>query len=38
MDTLSESAKIIGAINTIARDGDKFKGYNTNAIAFMDYS
>ncbi|MBA3027626.1 MAG: shikimate dehydrogenase [Desulfobacteraceae bacterium] len=36
MDTLSESAKIMGAINTIARDGDKFKGYNTNAIGFMD--
>ena len=36
MDTLSESAKIIGAINTIARDGDVFKGYNTNAIGFMD--
>ena len=36
MDTLSESANIIGAINTIARDGDMFKGYNTNAIGFMD--
>ena len=36
MDSLSESANIIGAINTIARDGDMFKGYNTNAIGFMD--
>jgi len=36
LDSLSESANIIGAINTIARDGDKLKGYNTNAIALMD--
>jgi len=36
LDSLSESANIIGAINTIARDGDMLKGYNTNAIGFMD--
>jgi shikimate dehydrogenase len=36
LDTLSESANIIGAINTIARDGDRLKGYNTNAIGLMD--
>jgi shikimate dehydrogenase len=36
LDTLSESAKIIGAINTIASDGNVVKGYNTNAIGLMD--
>ena len=36
MDSVSESAEIIGAINTIARNGDKLKGYNTNAIGLMD--
>lgn len=36
MDILSEGANIIGAVNTIVRNGDKLKGYNTNAIGFMD--
>ena len=36
LDQLSEGAGIIGAINTIVRNGDKLKGYNTNAIGFMD--
>jgi len=36
MDSVSESAEIIGAINTIARNGEKLKGYNTNAIGLMD--
>jgi shikimate dehydrogenase len=36
MDVLSEGANIIGAINTIVRKGDILKGYNTNAIGFMD--
>ena len=36
LDSVSESAEIIGAINTIARNGDKLKGYNTNAIGLMD--
>lgn len=36
LDILSEGANIIGAINTIVRDGDRLKGYNTNAIGFMD--
>lgn len=36
LDVLSEGAKIIGAINTVAWDGDVLKGYNTNAIGFMD--
>ncbi len=36
IDELSEGAVIIGSINTIVRKGDFFKGYNTNAIGFMD--
>ena len=36
MDILSEGANIIGAINTIVRNGEELKGYNTNAIGFMD--
>jgi shikimate dehydrogenase len=36
MDILSEGANIIGAINTIVRNGAELKGYNTNAIGFMD--
>ena len=36
MDVLSEGANIIGAVNTIVRDGDRLKGYNTNAIGVMD--
>lgn len=36
LDILSEGANIIGSINTIVRNGTKLKGYNTNAIGFMD--
>ncbi len=36
MNILSEGATIIGAINTIVIKGDELKGYNTNAIGFMD--
>lgn len=36
LDVLSEGANIIGAVNTIVCDGDILKGYNTNAIGFMD--
>jgi len=36
MDVLSEGANIIGAVNTIVRNGTELKGYNTNAIGFMD--
>ena len=36
LDVLSEGATIIGAVNTIVRSGDTLKGYNTNAIGFMD--
>lgn len=36
LDVLSEGANIIGAINTIVVNGEELKGYNTNAIGFMD--
>lgn len=36
LDALSEGAHIIGAVNTIVRDGDRLKGYNTNAIGIME--
>jgi len=36
LDALSEGANIIGAVNTIVRNGDLLKGYNTNAIGIMD--
>ncbi len=36
MNILSEGANIIGAVNTITRNGNELKGYNTNAIGFMD--
>ncbi|WP_186441241.1 shikimate dehydrogenase family protein [Desulfamplus magnetovallimortis] len=36
MNILSEGANIIGAVNTIIRNGNELKGYNTNAIGFMD--
>jgi shikimate dehydrogenase len=36
LDVLSEGGNIVGAINTIVRNGDTLKGYNTNAIGFMD--
>lgn len=36
LDILSEGANIIGSVNTVVRDGEKLKGYNTNAIGFMD--
>lgn len=36
LDILSEGGRIIGAINTVVRDGDRLKGYNTNAIGIMD--
>ncbi len=36
LDVLSEGANVIGAINTIVRNGKELKGYNTNAIGFMD--
>ncbi len=36
MNILSEGANIIGAVNTIIRNDQQLKGYNTNAIGFMD--
>jgi shikimate dehydrogenase len=36
LDILSEGANIIGAVNTIVRNGDILKGYNTVSIGFMD--
>lgn len=36
LDILSEGANIIGAVNTIVRNGNELKGYNTNAIGIMD--
>ncbi len=36
LDDLSEGATIIGSVNTIVRKSGKLKGYNTNAIGFMD--
>jgi len=36
LDILSEGANVIGAINTIVITGEELKGYNTNAIGFMD--
>jgi shikimate dehydrogenase len=36
LDELSEGATIIGSINTIVRKKNRLKGYNTNAIGFMD--
>ncbi len=36
LDILSEGANIIGAVNTVVLRGEEKKGYNTNAIGFMD--
>ncbi len=36
MDVLSEGANIIGAVNTVVIQNGRLKGYNTNAIGFMD--
>lgn len=36
MDSLSEGANIIGAINTIVCKGGQLKGFNTNAVGFMN--
>lgn len=36
MDVLSEGANIIGAVNTVVKNGETLKGYNTNAIGIMD--
>ncbi|GAB4258342.1 shikimate dehydrogenase [Thermincola ferriacetica] len=35
LDSLSEEARLIGAVNTIVRSGDELKGYNTDAAGFL---
>ena len=36
LDVLSEGANIIGAVNTIVCQGNRLKGYNTNAVGVMN--
>ncbi|MBM4325954.1 MAG: shikimate dehydrogenase [Deltaproteobacteria bacterium] len=36
LDSLSEEASAIGAVNTIVRDGNALVGHNTDAKGFMD--
>jgi shikimate dehydrogenase len=36
LDSLSEGANLIGAVNTIVCKDDGLKGYNTNAVGVMD--
>jgi shikimate dehydrogenase len=35
LDTLDQSAKTIGSVNVIAKDGNRFAGYNTDGIGFV---
>lgn len=35
LDSVDETAQEIGAVNTVAKDGDKLVGYNTDASGFM---
>jgi shikimate dehydrogenase len=37
MDIISEGAQIIGAVNTVVNNGGTLKGFNTNAIGFMNF-
>ncbi len=37
MDDLSEGAQIIRAVNTVVNTGKGLKGFNTNAIGFMNF-
>jgi len=37
MDVVSEGAQIIGAVNTVVNNGGTLKGFNTNAIGFMNF-
>ena len=34
LDDLDETAKAVGAVNTVKREGDKWVGYNTDVIGF----
>ena len=35
LDALDQSAKTIGSVNVVARDVDRFVGYNTDGIGFV---
>ncbi len=35
LDALDASAKTIGSVNVIARDGERFTGYNTDGVGFV---
>lgn len=35
LDALSESAKLIGAVNTVRREGDRLIGENTDGLGFL---
>ena len=35
LDSLDQSAKTIGSVNVIAKDGAKFVGYNTDGVGFV---
>lgn len=35
LDTLDQSAKTIGSVNVIARQNDKFVGFNTDGVGFV---
>ena len=37
LDILSEGAQIIGAVNTVVNNDGILKGFNTNAIGFMNF-
>ena len=37
LDIVSEGAQIIGAVNTVVNNGETLKGFNTNAIGFMNF-
>jgi shikimate dehydrogenase len=34
LDGLSEEARVIGAVNTVVRDGDRLVGYNTDGVGW----
>ncbi|MFN2488497.1 MAG: shikimate dehydrogenase [Actinomycetota bacterium] len=37
LDDLADDARRMGAVNTIARDGDRIVGHNTDVIGFRDF-
>ena len=36
LDEVADSARVIGAVNTAVRDGDRFVGYNTDGKGFLE--